>query len=155
MRTIMKNNNFINILLTSNNSSLLSTGILLLRITSGLILFLVGAGKVAGWFGGFGMNTTVMYFAKMGFSVFLTYLSSYTEFIGGLLLLSGLLTRPASLAVFINMLVATIVMWPKGFINGGADFPFTIMIISAVIILAGPMDFSIDYLIIKRLNKKN
>ncbi len=149
----MTKNNIIAIFFTSTNPSLLSTGILLLRITSGIILFLVGSGKVAGWFGGFGMDITIMYFSKMGFSVFLTYLSSYTEFIGGMLLVSGLFTRPAAIAVFINMLVATIVMWPKGFITGGADFPFTILIISAVILLTGPMDLSLDNLLIKRINR--
>ena len=47
-------------------------------------------------------------------------LSCYTELIGGSLLTVGLLTRPAAFAVMINMLIATIVMLPKGFFAGGA-----------------------------------
>ncbi len=151
----MINKNFIAEWMTTTNGSLIAISIFLLRCTAGIILFEVGSGKVLGWFGGLGMDITIMYFSKMGFSAFLTYLSSYTEFIGGILLFSGLFTRPAATAVFINMLVATIVMWPKGFIKGGADFPFTIMIISAVIILTGPMAVSLDSLFIKRLNKNN
>ena len=146
--------NMFNTFFISTNNSLLSTAVLLLRIILGVILFTVGSGKVAGWFGGFGMQTTAEYFSRMGFSVFLTYLSSYTEFVGGMLLISGLLTRPAAIAVFINMLVATVVMMPKGFIMGGADFPFTLMIISAVIFLSGPMMFSLDYLITKNISLK-
>ena len=151
----MDKNSFIKIFMTSTNTKLLSSGILLLRLTAGIILFLVGSGKVAGWFGGFGMQTTTQYFNKMGFSDFLTYLSSYTEFIGGMLLFVGLFTRPAAVAVFINMLVATWVMMPKGFVYGGADFPFTVMIISIAVILAGPTVYSLDYLIFKKNMNRN
>lgn len=91
-------------LFTENNTSILNICLLLLRCTIGIILFVVGAGKVLGWFGGFGMEQTIKFFAQIGISVPLTYLSSYTEFIGGLLLTVGLFTRPAAFAVTINML---------------------------------------------------
>jgi len=44
----------------------------------------------------------------------------------------------------INMLVATIKLMPKGFFFGGAAYPFTLLIISIVVLLAGPMTYSID-----------
>ncbi len=123
----------------------------MLRCTIGIILFVVGSGKVLGWFGGFGMETTIKFFAQVGISVPLTYLSSYTEFIGGLLLAVGLFTRPAAFAVMINMLVATIVTLPNGFIaTNGASYPFIFFIISIVILFAGPMAYSVDNILLKQ-----
>jgi len=116
---------------------------------TGSILFGTGAGKVLGWFGGFGMKTTIQYYNMSGFSAPLTYLSSYTEFIGGFLLIIGLLTRPAAFAVMINMLVATIVTMPKGFIIGGAGYPFSLMISAVIILLGGPLKYSVDCLLLQ------
>ena len=65
-----------------------------------------GSGKALGWFGGFGMAKTIGFYKMSGFSVLETYLSSYTEFIGGFLFIIGFLTRPAAIAVLINMIVA-------------------------------------------------
>jgi putative oxidoreductase len=142
-------NNLIIKLLTGTNPKLLSICLLLLRITLGVILFIVGAGKVLGWFGGFGMQTTINFFVtKEGFSSLLAYLSSYTEFIGGFLLVVGLLTRPVAFAIAINMAVATIVSLPRGFVAGAA-YPFSFMINAAIILLAGPMLFSLDSLIFR------
>ena len=78
----------------------------------------------------------------------LAYLSSYTEFIGGILLVVGLLTRPVALAVVINMAVATIVSLPRGFVAGAA-YPFSFMISAVIILLAGPMLISLDSLIFR------
>ena len=134
-------------LLTGTNDKLLGTCILLLRCTIGGILFVVGAGKVFGWFGGIGLEVTIqMFVTKAGIPAPLAYLSCFTEFVGGLLLILGLLTRPAAFAVTINMLVATIMTMPRGFI-AFASYPFTLMIIAIVIMLTGPMFYSFDHLI--------
>jgi putative oxidoreductase len=136
--------------LLGTHKELINTSFLLLRCTIGIILFIVGSGKVLGWFGGFGFNTTSEFYGKMGFSVFLAYLSSYTEFIGGLLLTIGFLTRPAAIIVFINMLIATIVMLPNGFLGPrGASYPFAFLIITIIILLVGPMNYSLDYFLVR------
>jgi putative oxidoreductase len=132
-------------LLTQTNTRLLSLSMLLLRWTVGIILFVLGAGKVMGWFGGIGMEATLGNFAKMGIPEFWAYVSCYTEFIGGFLLIIGFLTRPAAFAMFINMLVAVIVKGPTDFFApGGGAYPFTLMICSLVILLIGPMAYSVD-----------
>src|SRR5678815_2173387 len=93
--------------LIETNQRALDVAILLLRLMSGLILFVAGAGKILGWFGGFGMTTTLELFkTNMHLSAFWAYLSSYTEFIGGFLIVIGLLTRFASIALLINMPVS-------------------------------------------------
>ncbi|MCL5021534.1 MAG: hypothetical protein M1339_07755 [Bacteroidetes bacterium] len=61
-------------LLTGTNTKLLSLCLLLLRCTVGIILFMVGAGKVFGWFGGMGMLATILAFAKEGLAPPLIYL---------------------------------------------------------------------------------
>jgi putative oxidoreductase len=131
--------------LVETSTKTLSLAILLLRIMAGLILFVAGAGKVLGWFGGFGINATLeMFKTGMQLSAFWTYLSCYTEFIGGLLIMIGFLTRPAAIALFINMLVATYLAGFKNFFMGGAAYPCLLMVIFLVIILSGPMTCSID-----------
>jgi putative oxidoreductase len=141
-------------LLIDNNKALLNMSFLILRCLVGIILFVVGSGKVFGWFGGFGMVATIKGYSQMGFSTLLTYLSSYTEFIGGLFITIGFLTRPACIAVIINMTVATIVMLPNGFLGpSGASYPFAFLIITISIFIAGPMDYSVDNLL-TRANQK-
>lgn len=133
--------------LTESNTTLLNVSILLLRLAVGIILFVAGAGKVMGWFGGQGIDATIdIFVSKMGIHPILAYLSCYTEFIGGFLLIVGLLTRPAAFAITINMLVATVLMLPNGFMTG-ASYPFSVMVSSLVILLAGPMGYSLDALI--------
>jgi len=137
-------------LLTETNTGLLNICLLLLRWTVGIILFLAGAGKVFGWFGGMGIEATIdIFVSKMGIHPILAYLSCYTEFIGGFLLIVGLLTRPAAFAIMINMLVATLVTLPNGFL-AGASYPFSMMVSSIIILLAGPMAYSLDAWLLSR-----
>ena len=137
-------------LLTQTNSRLLNLSILLLRCMVGVILFMGGSGKALGWFGGFGMAKTIGFYKMSGFSVLETYLSSYTEFIGGFLFIIGFLTRPAAIAVLINMIVATVVAMPKGFIMGTASYPFLLAVIAFIFLLTGPMAYSLDALFFQR-----
>jgi len=133
------------------NPTLVSIGLLLLRCTLGILLFIAGSGKLFGWFSGYGMKATIEGFGKIGISMPLIYLSTYTELIGGLLITIGLLTRPAAFAVMINMLVATLVTLPNGFMGPtGAQTPFIFLIIDIVILLCGPMTFSMDALFFKK-----
>lgn len=137
--------------LVETNTKAISAAILLLRVMAGLILFVAGAGKVLGWFGGMGMSATIGIFqTSMHLSSFWTYVSCYTEFIGGLLIIVGLFTRVASFALFINMLVATLFVGFTNFFMGGAAYPCLLMIIFLVLILSGPMEYSIDALLARK-----
>jgi len=134
-------------LLTVTNATLLNVCILLLRCTVGVILFGVGLGKVFGSFGGYGLESTIQHYATIGIPAPLAYLSTFTELIGGFLLIVGLLTRPAAFAVMINMLVATIVLLPMGFFTEAA-YPLSLTVSAAIIVLAGPTAYSIDTLLV-------
>jgi putative oxidoreductase len=138
-------------LLNGTNTSLVSFCVLLLRCLIGIFLFMAGAGKVLGWFGGYNMEATIQFYTKVGISVPLAYLSSYTEFIGGFLLTIGLLTRPAAFAIMINMSVATIISLSAGLMGpSSAQTPLTFLIADIAILLAGPMSYSIDSLLIRK-----
>jgi len=141
--------------LIETNQRALNIAILLLRLMTGLILFVAGAGKVLGWFGGFGITSTLEIFrTNMHLSAFWAYISSYTEFIGGFLIMFGLLTRFASIALLINMLVATLLVGFKNFFMGGAAYPCLLFVIFLVLVLTGPMAYSIDALLSNKKEKE-
>jgi putative oxidoreductase len=137
--------------LTQTSSTQMNLAVLLLRLAIGIILFGVGAEKVLGWFGGKGLEATVISFQEhMGMPPILAYLSCFTEFLGGLCLAIGLLTRPAAFAVAINMAVATIEVLPKGFIGpGGAAFPFSLMMVALALLLTGGLAYSLDSIVFR------
>ena len=70
----------------------------MIRIAAGLLLLPHGCQKLFGWFGGQGMEGTARFFASVGFEpgYLWALLVALTEFVGGLCLALGLLTRPAS-----------------------------------------------------------
>src|SRR5437762_13912473 len=116
-------------ILTGTNGKTISLAIFLVRCAIGIVFFMGGAAKMLGWFDDFGPEITVGFYHMMGFSKFWAYLSSYTELIGGLLLIIGLLTRLAAFALLINMVVAFVISLPGGFIaDHGASTPFVFMV---------------------------
>jgi putative oxidoreductase len=93
-----------------------SWGIAVVRITLGVIMFAHGAQKVLGWFGGYGLKGTTGYLSSLGLPLAVAYAVCFFEFLGGLGLLVGLLTRPSALAVIVVMVGAIAkVHWPHGF----------------------------------------
>ncbi len=94
------------------------------RVVLGVIFFAHGAQKVFGAFGGRGLKATTQYFVSTGLPLPIAYLVCFFEFLGGLGLILGFLTRPAALAVAIVM-IGTIakVHWPHGFFLNWALTP--------------------------------
>ena len=88
----------------------------LLRVVLGVIFFAHGAQKVLGWFGGYGLKATVAYMKSSGLPEAIAYMVCFFEFLGGLGLIVGLLTRLDALAITIVMIgaIAT-VHWKNGF----------------------------------------
>ena len=93
----------------------------LLRATVGLLLVPHGAQKLFGWFGGGGLAATGEGFAGMGFEPGLFWATAVAllEFLGGLMLAAGLLTRPVATGVAVFMAVAVTVHYPAWFWNQG------------------------------------
>ena len=129
----------------------MSAGALLVRVMLGAVMFGHGAQKVLGWWGGSGLEKTV---AGMGqkFPEILVYAAAFSEFLGGALLIAGLLTRPAALFVAITMLVASSQHLAGGFFaaNKGMEFPLTLAMMAIAVLFFGPGKYSIDALLASR-----
>jgi putative oxidoreductase len=84
-----------------------SKGLLIIRVALGIIFFAHGAQKVFGWFGGPGLRGLIGYMRQaLGLPAPLTVLAAFTELLGGLAMIVGLLVRPAAVGLIIVMLVA-------------------------------------------------
>lgn len=121
----------------------------LIRAATGLLLMPHGAQKLFGWFGGYGLEGTGGFFAQnLGLEpgLFWAALVGGVEFFGGLLLVLGLLTRPAALGVAIVMAVAVMVHLPNGFFwnESGYEYPLFWGLIALAIAIKGGAELSLD-----------
>lgn len=133
-----------------------STLLLMLRLIAGIVFFMHGAQKLFGWFGGSGLEATIMNFGtKMGIPPFLAYMDALAEFIGGISLLSGFMTRFFSLGLVVVMAVAIFkVHIANGFFNpGGIEYPLTLLIINLGILLMGSGSYSLDEFIARKYRR--
>ena len=81
--------------------------VMLLRVVLGVVFFAHGAQKALGWFGGYGFSGTMGFFTgMMHIPALFAVLAIAAEFLGGLGLVVGLLTRVAAFGIFCNMVVA-------------------------------------------------
>jgi putative oxidoreductase len=122
----------------------------LIRFAAGLFLMPHGAQKLFGWFGGGGLDGTAAFFSgKMGLDpgLFFAVLVGGTEFVGGLCLAIGFLTRPAALGVVILMAVAVFkVHLPNGFFwtAAGYEYPLFWGLVALAFLVRGGGAFSVD-----------
>src|SRR5215467_160155 len=88
-----------------------------LRVVLGVVFFAHGAQKALGWFGGPGWDATVAGFTgHMGIPAPFAVLAICAEFLGGIGLVLGFLTRVAAFGIAVNMCVAiAMVHGPNGF----------------------------------------
>lgn len=144
------------IALLSQNPSSAQIGNLLLRVPVGLIFATHGAQKLFGWFGGYGLNATAGWMESIGLTpgLPLALLAGSAEFFGGILLLLGLFTRPAALALAVTMLVAIFsVHWQNGFFMSNNGYEFALALLATTIALAasGAGKLALDSFISKKL----
>lgn len=123
----------------------------LVRVAAGLILVPHGAQKLFGWFGGYGIEATGQFFAtKLGLPASLAVLAGLIEFVGGLALAAGLLTRPVAALVAGLMGVAVLqVHLGAGFFwtSGGYEYPLLWGIVALSFAIRGGGRISVDALI--------
>lgn len=124
--------------------------ILLLRLSTGGTFMAHGAQKLFGWFGGYGLEATSQWMDSIGLNpgYLMALLAGSGEFLGGLALFLGMLTRPAALGTALIMLVAMFtVHWTNGFFitNNGYEYSLTLMMASICILLHGAGRYSLDH----------
>jgi putative oxidoreductase len=121
-----------------------------LRLTLGLIFIGHGAQKVFGAWGGPGWAKIISFptpFSFMRPSWLWMAAAALSELIGGVLVLTGLLTRVGAFLLFCVMLTAMIgVHWNGGFfLPTGFEYTFALVGMSAALLIAGGGRLSLDY----------
>lgn len=134
---------------------------LILRIGLGGVMFVHGAQKLLGWFGGHGFEGTMGFFTeKMGLPWLLAFLVIIGESLGSLGLIVGFLTRFAAAGFIMIMLGAIVtVHWPYGFFMNwsgqqqGEGFEYHLLAItmSAALVVIGGGKWAVDGVIARQL----
>jgi putative oxidoreductase len=117
--------------------------LLVLRLVLGIIMIAHGFGKVFG-----GLSHHVHMVSNLGLPGWLAYFSAAAEFFGGILIIVGLLTRFAALAIMIDMIVAIWkVHWKNGLMRDhGYEFPLSVAAIAFALIFFGSGPIAFDTL---------
>jgi putative oxidoreductase len=140
---------FRKLLATSNDWTLT-----VLRLVMGMTFFMHGAQKMLGWFGGYGFSGTMGFFTNMmhipaPFAV----LAILAEFLGGIGLIMGVLTRIAAFGIATNMVVAVLMVhaqvgffmnWTGQQKGEGFEYHLLALAIAIVLMARGGGAFSVD-----------
>jgi len=128
--------------------------IAILRLVLGVIFFAHGAQKALGWFGGYGFSGTMGFFTQaMHIPAPLAFLAICAEFLGGIGLIVGLLSRVAAFGIACNMLVAVVMVhrhfglfanWFGNQKGEGMEYHLLALAIALAIMVKGSGAFSID-----------
>lgn len=126
----------------------MDNGLLLARVTLGLLMAAHGSQKLFGWFGGHGLEATAGFFQSLGFRPgrLMATVASALEIASGLLLALGLLSPVAAAVMVSMMIVAGSVHWPNGFFAMGNGIELNVLyaVGAATIALTGPGAHSLD-----------
>ena len=137
-------------LIATNND----TATTILRLVLGVIFFAHGAQKVLGWFGGYGFTGTMGFFTGvLHIPAVFAFLAIAAEFLGGLGLIFGLITRVAAFGVFCNMIVAVVMVhsqfgfwmnWTGTQKGEGYEYHLLLLAASAFLMIRGAGAASVD-----------
>lgn len=118
-------------------------GLLGMRIALGAVMIAHGYPKVTG------IHGVEKMLASMGISTWMAYLTAGAEFFGGILIIIGLLTRPAAVALLIDMIVAIAkVHWKNGLTGqGNYQLPMSLAAISLTLIFFGAGPIALDAIV--------
>ena len=130
---------------------------LALRLAAGSIFVGHGAQKLFGAFGGYGLEGTAGWMESIGLApgLLMALAAGGAEFFGGLLLIAGLLLRPAAAVLAITMLVAIFaVHWQHGFFlaNNGYEYALALFAVSVALALRGAGSASVDNTLARKLS---
>ena len=140
-------------LIATNND----VAITILRLVLGVVFFAHGAQKALGWFGGYGFTGTMGFFTgMMHIPAVFAFLAIAAEFLGGLGLILGLLTRVAAFGIFCNMIVAVAMVhhqfgffmnWTGGQKGEGYEYHLVLLAALVVLMIRGAGAASVDRLL--------
>jgi putative oxidoreductase len=114
-----------------------------MRLALGAVMLGHGYHKVFG-----GLQHHAQFVHSLGLPAWTGYLSSFTEFFGGVLILLGLFTRVAAFAICIDLSVAIAkVHFRNGLMgNGGYEFPLALAALALGLIFFGGGPIALDHI---------
>jgi putative oxidoreductase len=129
-----------------------------LRLGAGAIFAAHGAQKLFGWFGGYGLEGTAGWMTSIGLEpgLLMAAAAGSAEFVGGLLLIVGLLVRPAALILATTMIVAIVTVHLQNGLflsNNGYEFGLALLAASAALAFRGAGSISVDRVLQSQLAK--
>lgn len=120
-----------------------------MRLVLGVAMIYHGYTKVVPA-GGFHRGNTLAaldhfahYVGSLGLPYWLGYVSAFTEFLGGVLILFGLLTRFAAFMISCNMAVA-LVMVTRHHGYGGSEYSLALLVIALMLLFYGAGNVAVD-----------
>ena len=135
------------------------------RIVLGVVFFAHGAQLALGWFGGPGLQSTVQVLREhLRIPAPLAVLAVAAEFLGGLGLIVGLLSRVAALSIAVVMIVALVaVHWKFGFFmdwygdkkGHGIEYHVLVLALALLVIVKGGGAFSLDQVLQQHIFTQN
>lgn len=137
----------------------------IIRIVLGIVFFAHGAQMTLGWFGGTGLQTTVRIFREqLQIPAPLAVLAVAAEFLGGLGLIVGLLSRVAALGIAVVMCVALFAVHRKfGFFMNwygdkkghGIEYHILVLALAMLVIFKGGGALSLDQALSRHLGTQS
>ena len=120
-----------------------------IRLGLGIVMVAHGSQKVLGTFGGPGFNTFISGSAPLGFmrpAWLWLAAAAFSEFLGGVLVILGLLTRVSAFLIACVMLTAVVgVHWPNFFANKrGYEYPLILLTMALSLLISGGGQASLD-----------
>jgi putative oxidoreductase len=139
--------------------------ITIIRIVLGVVFFAHGAQMALGWFGGAGLESTVRTMREdLRIPEPLALLSVAAQFLGGLGLIVGLLSRVAAFGIAIVMSVALLVVHRKfGFFMNwfgekqghGIEYHVLVLALAFTVMIKGAGAFSLDQVVYQHVSTQN
>jgi putative oxidoreductase len=116
--------------------------LLVMRLALGAVILVHGYHKVFG-----GLHHHVEMVTHLGLPAWTAYLSAFTEFLGGLLILLGLFTRIAALGICIDLSVAILKVHLHNGMLGplGYEFPLALATLAFALIFFGGGSIALDH----------
>ena len=135
------------------------------RTVLGVVFFAHGAQMALGWFGGAGLQSTVRVFREnLRIPAPLAMLAVAAEFLGGMGLIVGLLSRVAALGIAAVMMVALVaVHWKFGFFidwyggkkGHGIEYHVLVLALALIVTIKGAGAFSLDQALYQHVSTRN
>ena len=134
--------------------------LLVLRVVLAVVFFAHGAQKAFGWFGGYGLDATLGFFASLGIPRPLGILVILAETVGAVALALGLLGRVGALGIAAAMVGAVAVVHGEvGFFmnwsgrQGGEGYEYHLLALAmaVAVMIRGSGAWSVDRVLQRRL----